>query len=148
MNSDPMAVVALADHLLRTCGMAMRTGGGTDPAPLFEMLHGLGQMPADLSDNASMQRARQLLDGGGLALSGLPQASRIAIDQLPSIQAEISGAIAKGDEPLARSLAAPFLGTLLTLAQRPELPPVDDESMLAGWLDAVARIRQARWGDA
>jgi hypothetical protein len=145
LNTDPTAIVALADHLLRACGMAIRLGGPVDPAPLFEMQTALQGMPTGGPADESLIRARQLLDGGAMALSGLASGKSVAAGELPAITAEMLAASAKGNDSLVRNMAPALLAGIVAVEQLPALPEIPDAGLLSCWFDAAMRMRQARW---
>jgi hypothetical protein len=146
LNADPTAIVALADHLLRTCGLAIRMGSSVDPAPLFEMQSALRGIPAGTPADEPLVRARQLLDGGAMALSALVTGKLVGVDELPGLSAEIIAAMAKGDESYGRQMAPALLAGIVNAPTLPELPEIPETGVLSCWFEAAMRMRQARWG--
>jgi hypothetical protein len=146
LNTDPTAIVALADHLLRTCGLAIRLGSPVDPVPLFEMQTALQVIPPGSPADEPLIRARQLLDGGAMALSALVTGKIVGTDELPAITAEIVAAMGKGDENLARQMAPALLAGVVATPTLPALPEIPEPGILSCWFDAAMRMRQARWG--
>lgn len=146
LNTDPTAIVALADHLLRTCGLALRLGSQVDPMPLFEMQTALQAVPAGSPADEPLIRARMLLDGGAMALAALVAGKFVATDDLPALTAELVAAMGKGDESLSRQMAPAILAGLVTTPTLPTLPELPESGLLSCWFDAAMRMRQARWG--
>lgn len=146
LNSDPTAIVALADHLLRTCGLAIRLGTPVDPMPLFEMQTALQGIPPGSPADEPLVRARQLLDGGAMALAALVSGKTVATGDLAAIAAELVAAMGKGDENLARQMAPALLAGLVNSQTLPTLPDIPESGLLTCWFDAALRMHQARWG--
>jgi hypothetical protein len=146
LHTDPTAIVALADHLLRTCGLAIRLGSPVDPAPLFEMQSALQGVPTGGPADEPLIRARQLLDGGAMALSGLVSGKAVAAAELPAMTAEMVAAVARGDDNLVRNLAPALLAGVVNTEALPPLPEIPDTGLLSCWFEAAMRIRQSRWG--
>ncbi|MBC7541301.1 MAG: hypothetical protein H7338_01075 [Candidatus Sericytochromatia bacterium] len=146
MSNDPTAIVALADHLLRTCGLSIRMGNAVDPAAFYELQSGLRQVPPGSPADAPLLRAQQLLDGGAMALSGIISGNRIAPADIDPMLGEIGAAMDRGDESLARNMAPQVLASLIQTEIIPELVNQPDSGVFSCWFEAAMRIRQARWG--
>ena len=145
MATDPTAIVSLADHLLRACGLALRLGNPADPAPLFELQIGLRAIPLSGSGDEPLIRAQQLLDAGAMALSGIAAGCKIAPADIDPMVNELRSTLDRGDETMARHLATQVLAALIQTETLPELTEHPESGIFSSWYDGAMRMRQARW---